>query len=144
MNILLVCTGNTCRSPMAAGLLQKALPEHSVSSAGIYAQDGMGASENAVAAAAEKGIDLSAHRARRITAELLKESDLILCMTTVHKAMLEQRGVKCATLGEYAGTSEEVQDPFGGNLERYRACIEQLEGLINIIAGKVRNENSTL
>ena len=140
MNILLVCTGNTCRSPMAEGILKAILPGHCVSSAGIMAQEGAGASENAIKTAMEKGIDISGHKARNLTKELVLDADLILCMTQGHKSMIEGVKDKCFTLSEYAGKSGDVSDPFGKDIEEYRACFAQLEELLGIIAEKIEGK----
>jgi protein-tyrosine-phosphatase len=126
---------------MAEGLLKKALPFCNVSSAGIFALSGTGANANAIAVAKEKGIDISAHVARQITQQLITDSDLILCMTKGHTEMLKNE--KATTLGEYAGTNEEVVDPFGDDIEGYRRCFTQLEGLTEKIADIISNDNKT-
>lgn len=129
MNILFVCTGNTCRSPMAAVLMNKIAIEKNldvrIDSAGIFAVDGDAASTEAVNVMKEYGIDLSAHRAKKITPELIDESDLILTMTYGQKTMLGQNQ-KVYTLSEYAGFDYDISDPYGGNEEAYRAAAEQI------------------
>ena len=85
MNILFVCTGNTCRSAMAAAIMDKIAVENDldvfIESAGIFAEDGQGASENAIKALMKYGIDLSGHRTQPVTEDLIKQCDLILTMT---------------------------------------------------------------
>src|SRR5690606_15088095 len=89
-SILLVCSGNTCRSPLAAAMLRAALAERPapgevrVGSAGTGAWDGAPASEGSYLVALERGLDLSTHRARMLTTQLVREADLILTMTTAH------------------------------------------------------------
>ena len=88
-NILFVCTGNICRSPMAVGILEsvlspQALATAKVSSAGTGAMNGMPVSENSVRACEEEGIDISRHRSRVITRHLLEASDLVLAMERHH------------------------------------------------------------
>lgn len=122
--VLFLCTGNTCRSPMAEGLFRSFLEERgrediAVSSAGLAAHPGAPASENAVAVMAEQGIDLSHHRARLATKELLQKADRIVCMTESHRNALISLGVDSGKIIVMPGG---VTDPFGGSVDRYRSC----------------------
>lgn len=122
MKILFVCTGNTCRSPMAEGLFKKMIDEkgatHTCSSAGLFAMTGDEVSENSVKACERFGVDISAHRARRITSYILDETDKFVCMTPEH----------AASLGLYVPSEKIVvlgggiPDPYGSDLETYIIC----------------------
>lgn len=140
IRVLLVCSGNTCRSPLAAAMLQRLLqeggPEGVVAeSAGTGAFEGAPASEGAYLVALEEGLDLSAHRARQLTADLVRSADLILTMSQSHLRRVRELGGagKAMLLGDYAsaGTGgEEVRDPYGGGVDLYRETYRQLSRLI--------------
>ncbi|MBQ2902780.1 MAG: low molecular weight phosphatase family protein [Clostridia bacterium] len=120
MNILFVCTGNTCRSPMAEGLFKKMLADKGIdnitcSSAGLFAMTGDEVTPNAVKACERFEVDISAHRARRITSYILDETDKFVCMTPEHAASLSMYvpSEKITVLG--GG----IPDPYGSDLETY-------------------------
>jgi len=147
-NVLFVCTGNICRSPLAASLLERALQERSievaVASAGTGAWDGAPASEGAYLVGLERGLDLSGHRARLLTRELVERADLILTMARHHRARVDELGGegKVFVLGEYAGRGDdEVSDPFGGDLGVYRDTCQELESLAAAVADRLVAES---
>lgn len=129
-NLLFVCTGNTCRSPIAAAAAEAELKRRGwshvrVASAGIAALPDAPASEYAVAVLREAGIDISDHRARAITPELVEWADFALAMSPSHLASLADLGGahKSALITEFIrgeGAGESVEDPFGGSLDDYR------------------------
>jgi len=147
MHILFVCTGNTCRSPMAEGLLREALSARgieqvTVGSAGTGAWDGAPASEGAYLVGLEHGLDLSEHRARLLTRDLVREADLVLAMSGHHLARVAELGgePKVHLLGTYAGRDAaraEVSDPFGSDLASYRSTFDELQELIGLVVGRV-------
>jgi protein-tyrosine-phosphatase len=141
MHILFVCSGNTCRSPLAAALFRALLAEFgrseiAVSSAGTGAYDGAPASEGAFLVALESSLDLSDHRARLLDREVVASANLILAMSRGHVTRVERLGGggKVYLLGDYAGRADpdaEVRDPYGGDVETYRATLRQLQGLLS-------------
>jgi protein-tyrosine-phosphatase len=140
MRILFVCSGNTCRSPLAEALFRRMLREAGrddigVTSAGTSAYEGAPASEGAYLVGLEAGLDLSEHRARLLDEHLVRQADLILTMGSGHLARVERLGGigKSHLLGEYAGVTgedPEVHDPFGGEVEVYRSTLRRLETLL--------------
>ena len=147
VRILFVCTGNTCRSPMAAALLQDRLKawgvadQFTVSSAGIAAWTGQAASTSAVEVMAQQGISLKEHSARQIDNRQVYASDLILALTVSHKESLlciaPGARNRIFTLGEYAGKPGDVTDPMGRTREIYQACANQLTELIEAARDKI-------
>ncbi len=147
MHILFVCTGNTCRSPMAEGLLREALAARgmeqvTVGSAGTGAWDGAPVSEGAYLVGLEHGLDLGEHRARLLTRELVREADLVFGMSGHHLARVAELGGehKVHLLGAYAGRDAaryEVTDPFGSDLASYRSTYGELQELIGQVIGRV-------
>lgn len=152
MNILFVCTGNTCRSPMAEAIMRHALEERGVeevvvSSAGTGAFDGAPASEGAYLVALERGLDLSNHRARRLTPELVSQADLVLTMSAQHRDRVADLGGEGKTflLGTYAGRKGEeaaVNDPYGATLDEYRVTYEELDRLVQLVIARLEAERS--
>ena len=150
MNILFVCTGNTCRSPMAEGLLKSLLPADGhihVLSGAISTTEGMPASENAVQVMAELGINLRDHISRNINADVLNEADLVLTMTQAHKqAIVHYFGddfeLKTQPLLDYVGIGGDVTDPYGGSIETYRRCRDQLKEAVELLYKKVTEDDA--
>ena len=150
--MVLVCTGNTCRSPLAEVLLRQALAARGiagieVSSAGTGAWEGAPASEGAYLVALEHGLDLSGHRARLLTAEVIAASDLILTMARHHRARVLELGAECQVhlLGDFAGRTgaeAEVADPFGADLEAYRQTRDELAALVTAVAARLAGERA--
>lgn len=132
--VVMVCTGNTCRSPMAEALLRHMLPGADVSSAGLYAASGETASAAAQREMARRGLSLSAHRSRLLTRDVARGA-LLLCMTESHLYALRQAWPDAAadTLMRFAGLRGDIDDPFGGDDEDYRRAADQIEAAIRRI-----------
>jgi protein-tyrosine-phosphatase len=138
-NILFVCTGNTCRSPLAAGFLRKLLERNSlrgieVGSAGLTALPGSPPSFQSLRVALENSVSLEGHQARLVTLELIDKADLIVVMETGHRQQLldhyPQASGKILLLRHFAryGSRERgIHDPYGLNLEVYRFCFEDIK-----------------
>ena len=144
MNILFVCTGNTCRSAMAAALFNKIAVEKNldvrIESAGLFAIDGEPASNEAIIVMKKYGIDLLGHHAQTINTELIEKSDLILTMTAAHKAVLAPAAEdKVFTVCEYAGLDGDIKDPYGGDVEEYEECAEMLYNALLKVAERIGN-----
>lgn len=142
MNILFVCTGNTCRSPMAAALFNKIAMERDlnvkIESAGLFANEGEAASEGAKEAMKVYDIDLLGHSAKNINQELLEGADIVLCMTCSHKMVLKQYlKDKVYTLLEFAGMTGDVPDPYGKGVSEYKACAESLYAALLKVADRI-------
>ncbi len=141
IKVLFVCTGNTCRSPMAEGLLKHNCDICDVLSAGIHAPDDSPASENAVQVMRQRGIDIGGHRAATVTGSVMQEADVVLTMTGAHKQALQQMFPEAAgkvyTLGEFVDVNMDIPDPYMGNSQVYSACADVLERLIQLAVPKL-------
>lgn len=128
MHILFICTGNTCRSPMAEALCRARHPDWMVSSAGIGVREPLPASAYAAEAVKAYGADLGGHVSRQVTAAMLDRADVVVPMTSSHaqfiRVLFPDYAAKLRPLGEIA-------DPFGGDRDDYARCAEQIGGLVD-------------
>ncbi|NOX57381.1 MAG: threonylcarbamoyl-AMP synthase [Planctomycetes bacterium] len=143
VDILFVCSGNTCRSPMAEGFCRKAIAAHleceeaelparkiQVHSAGASAFGGAGASGGAVEAAIEFGISLNGHRARPLDEILIHQADYIYCMSEGHRSAVLAMAPEAAEKTFLLDAKRDITDPFGGSVEEYKRCASDIRTAI--------------
>ena len=141
-SVLFVCTGNICRSPMAAAMFKQMVGDDwRVESAGTRAMDGMEASEEAQQEMASRGLNLSKHRARTVTGEMIHTFDLILTMEEGQKEALRAEfpleAGKIYTLMGMSGLVGDVEDPIGGGKEDYHRTADEIAGLLQAGKGQI-------
>ena len=146
----MVCTGNTCRSPMAEGILKTILHHRGedgivVSSAGISGMDNYPAARNAIEAAKHWNVDISDHRARSLTGEMIAEADLLLPMSPEHAEYIlrvDSGAVNKTFLVKafpkpYSPAQEGVDDPIGGLLDQYNRTYLELDDVLRRAEGDI-------
>lgn len=150
-HILFVCSGNTCRSPMAEGILKKYLLQNNldnkfdVSSAGIFAFEGDTANIKSQLVCTENAIDISGHQSKLLDSQTVNSADYIIAMTKELKAQIANRYLddinKIYTLGEIAKNPESnIPDPFGQSLDIYRNTYDMLDALIKEFVQRLLEE----
>ena len=134
--IVFICTGNTCRSPMAEGLFKALNGEQKTGleaiSAGIFTNNGMSASENAVIVAKELGADISNHKSQMLNGDIVNDAKYLVCMTGAH---YDQILLKFPNVSDklFTLSPTDIDDPFGGNIDEYRSCATQIKSAVESI-----------
>lgn len=145
-NILFICIGNICRSPMAEGLFSQALPDKQVFSAGIDALVGQPADPLSIQLMAERGIDISAHRARKLASWMVYEADVIVTMDRYQKHFFEvvypDFKNKVCRLGEF--DNYDIPDPYLQGLSAFKQTCSLIDRGVDALVmrvGHIRKEN---
>lgn len=152
MRLLFVCTGNTCRSPLAAEIARRIAAERGVSdtvitSAGTSAWEGSPASDGALLVGLERELDLSAHRSQLLTRALIDNHDLIFAMGPHHLERIEALGGEgkaflLADFASHGASHRPISDPMGSDLDVYRATYEELEREVRRVFDRIMAERS--
>ena len=146
-SILIVCSANICRSPLAEAILKQLVAnrpdanEWHIASAGTWARHGAAAAELSQQIAQEMGMDLSQHQSQPVTPELIQSSDLVLTMERQQKeglrVMYQTYARRIYMLSEMVGKIKDVPDPIGGELSDYQATAELLKSYLSGGLGKI-------
>lgn len=154
--VLVVCTANICRSPVAEAILKDRLnsiygDDWTVRSAGTWASPGQSAAQNSVLLMLDNGLDIRNHSSQTVNESLLSETDLVLCMEKGHvealSAEFPRHRHKIYLLSEMSGRRHSVDDPYGGPLSAYEGMVAEVTDLIDaglpaIVKIATQNERS--
>jgi protein arginine phosphatase len=152
VNVVFVCTGNTCRSPLAEALARRAAQQRGVeatfASAGTGAALGSPATDGAILVGLERGVDLSRHRSRPLLPSAVAEDTIVLAMSSGHLAGIRAivPNARVFLLDEYGSrgaSMEQVTDPYGGDLADYRLAADAIESMLDAVLDRLASERTT-
>lgn len=150
--MVFVCTGNTCRSPLAEALARRAAQERGIhatfASAGTGAALGSPATDGAILVGIERGVDLSRHRSRPLLPAAITKDTVVLGMAEGHIAGIRAVSphARVLLLDEYASygaSTRGVADPYGGDLADYRTAADAIESMLSAMLDRVVAESTT-
>lgn len=142
MKVNFVCTGNTCRSPMAAAIFKRRMLDIGridfiCDSSGLAAAEGHPASANAIQVCEEIGLDLSQHLSHRLRGKDMVKTNLFVVMEPIHQQILVEAGIAPGQVYVLGGG---IADPFGKDIDAFRACRDEIEAAMPALEHFVRNE----
>jgi protein-tyrosine-phosphatase len=152
VNVVFVCTGNTCRSPLAEALARHAAQQRGIdvvfASAGIGAALGSPANDGAILVGLERGVDLSRHRSRPLLPAAITKETVILAMAPAHVAGIRSIAPKARVYlldeyGSHGSSMRSVADPYGGELDDYRTAADAIEAMLASVLDRIAAEHAT-
>jgi protein-tyrosine-phosphatase len=152
VNVVFVCTGNTCRSPLAEALARRAAQQRGIdatfASAGIGAALGSPATDGAILVGLERDVDLSRHRSRPLLPAAITNDTIILAMASAHVAGIRSIAPRARVYlldeyGSHGSSSHQVADPYGGDLDDYRKAADTIETMLDAVFERLVSERTT-